>query len=85
MLIKVKRKHIKEGKQSNVHSCPIALAMGEMNLKNPKVFGTYARAGFFGNSRTGTLSRKVKEFIKRFDEGLVVKPFAFRFNLNETE
>lgn len=72
LAIPVKQKHIKKGQVSDTQCCPIALALKEkFKTRLVVVGGEYALIkGVRYNLRRGA------NFIKRFDSGLMVKPFT---------
>lgn len=73
-LIKVRRKHINEGRPSAAESCPVALAIEDSGFRFPDVGG----AGLiFVDGKKYKEPRSVTRFIAKFDEGRKVKPFNF--------
>ena len=72
-LIKVRRKHINEGRPS-AESCPVALAIEDSGFRSPDVGG----AGLiFVDGKKYKEPRSVTRFVAKFDGGKKVKPFNF--------
>lgn len=74
MIVKVTRKHIKNGKRGSMKSCPIALALIGMSFKDCKVDS----ADWCFRDNSATLPKQAQEFIDKFDDKEPVKPFSFR-------
>ena len=73
MQFRVTRKDIKTGKKDNCQLCPVALAMKRaLGAEVQVLMGKYQF-----QSAAHELPYKVTQFIKRFDDGLPVKPFSF--------
>lgn len=77
MLITVTEEDIREGKAGTCQWCPIALAaskiMGACTVSPDRIS--------FSGGRHCYLPRKAKDFIHRFDNGGVVKPFKFEVTI----
>ena len=73
MLVRVTRQDIKNGVPKNNFSCPIAQSLFRAGLHYVSVRSTYVIAG----CRTYRLSLAAQEFVRRFDNGIRVKPATF--------
>lgn len=82
--IEVKQKHIDEGIRGSSLNCPITLAMRqdktiiEAEVHEGEFFFLDLRDDWY---YSGYLSRRAKNFVRRFDLGLTVNPCKFRFTL----
>ena len=84
MIITLSQKHIDEGVKQDCHYCPAALAVKEATGEELVEVATAIR---WGEDWTGDESwkwkhrsptpRAVREFLDRFDRGLLVKPIEF--------
>lgn len=78
-LIKVKRKHIINGRRGSCKVCPIAKALVEQfDTTMVNVDGEFAQV----NLVSSKLPRSASRFIDRFDDGKKVKPFNFFWEAN---
>ena len=81
MIVEVTKKDIELGLPKSRHACPVALAVRRATGK-PRA--DYAEVTvmrdviFHGFTKSTRCSRRVKQFIKRFDDGKEVSPFRFR-------
>jgi hypothetical protein len=78
MKIMVKRKHIRNGQRHCAGACPIALACWEAGLTTyvaPDYVALYDRDC---GRRELHLTSRARAFVKAFDAGRPVKPFAFQ-------
>lgn len=78
--IKVTQSNIDDGYEEESGSCPIALAMEDMGLREPNVTGT--EAWFYRNERCYImkLPSLAKKFVYAFDNFDEVSPFEFEAN-----
>lgn len=79
MIIKVKRRHIKNGLKGCPKRCAVALALEEQTGRKFIVAETVVKD--LGFNLAGDLPRSAKVFIREFDVGRKVKPFNFRIKL----
>ena len=80
-IIEVTKGDITAGRPGDCERCPIALAVARaIKRDDVHVSMSLMRAGDYydSNSILWNLSKKVQNFIRRFDEGKPVKPFRFR-------
>lgn len=82
MIIQVKQKHIKNGKRHSSCNCAFALAVKETTGK-PVVFVTdrveiIEQETHPFNCKNYKCSKKIFNFIDKFDKGMKVKPGSFR-------
>ena len=82
--IEVTAKHLKKGKKHQCGLCPIALAMADAGLEEPRVYAYIAYSGpmamdlNFGNRQSWDLPRSAQRFVQSFDAGRkTAKPFTF--------
>lgn len=84
ILVKVEQKHINLGLRGNCSSCPIALAIKEINQSKFVSIG-YKDASIYFLERDDTytfdLPRAARRFINRFDKDVYVKAKPFNFYL----
>ena len=78
MIIKVTKKHIKEGKCGSYRNCPIALALKSKGFTRVYVDGGDVRAHNSAGFIDANLPIRAMKFIVKFDSGRPVKPFSFR-------
>ena len=81
MIVEVTEKDIELGIRCSRHSCPIALAVRRKTKTPRSEFQevSVTREGIcHGFVKFTRASRRVKRFIKRFDDGQKVEPFKFR-------
>ena len=74
MIVKVTKKHIKNGKRGSSISCPIALALRGMSFKGCIVNSE----DWDFKDKIASLPRNARKFIEDFDEKEPVSPFSFR-------
>jgi hypothetical protein len=95
MRIKVKAKHIKEGKQCSTKTCPVALALRDAGYQHIEVGSETVeikmRKGKKVDHFTGTLPKRAVRFIDKFDRANETdrkkmisqfKPFEFTLKLD---
>ncbi len=82
--IEVTAKHIKKGKKKQCGECPIALAMLDAGMEEPRVYADIAYSGSFadnpefGHRQNWDLPRSAQRFVQSFDAGRpTAKPFTF--------
>ena len=75
--ISVTQKHIDEGIRFSGSSCPIALALKE-EYNYAYVSYDYATICERPNSSMYGCTKRMKQFIDKFDQNKEVKPFKFR-------
>lgn len=73
MKIYVRRRHIKAGERFSSKFCPIALAIRDADGKDVVVLSGIVRV----DGETSALPSVARQFIRHFDAGKPVKPFAF--------
>ena len=74
MIVKVTRKHIKNGKRGSETSYPIALALRGMSFKDCEV----NVHDWYFKDKVVELPKEARAFIKKFDDKEPVEPFSFR-------
>ena len=82
MIIKVTKKHIKNGNRHSIYSCPVALAIQE-ELGYPDFSSICVGNDNFMNKDTYRIvssPRSVQRFIAKYDTYEEVSPFNFRFD-----
>lgn len=79
MIVKVTKKHIKEGKRRNSCECPVALAISDALDRRATVVVNHEDILFstYDVSYCQSSPRSVQRFVKTFDDLGAVKPFAF--------
>ncbi len=81
MLVKVTQKHIDEGKRADCYTCPIALAILDIDPKPVNVQVKYSYVMIYieknGKYKQYELPWEAREFISKFDNGKKVEPFEF--------
>ncbi len=77
MIIKVTKKHITSG-NGTCHNCPVALALRDVVKNSNTTISVDDEEIRIGDAYYDT-SKKIADFINRYDEGFKVKPFSFRF------
>ena len=86
-VVKLMKKHIKNGEKYHPYKCPIALAVKEQCKLN--VIAIHLSQCMIFDNKSGmvnriiSLPRSVCRFINNFDKGMPVKPFNFRLVYNE--
>ena len=73
--ITVTAKDIRDGKRRAAFRCPIALACNRLKYPNASVCHSFIRFEFGGKETPTT--KKMQDWMGRFDLGKVVKPFFF--------
>lgn len=76
MLIRVTKKHIKQGVISDPYSCPVALAIRDKGFECVVTEHTIRTNNIWAYKRYNC-PRSVSRFVKAFDKGRKVKPFSF--------
>lgn len=83
--VEVETDDIQDGERCSISSCPVARAATRATKKRTDVNGSYAR--FYMKDEYGTccewsaeLPKDAKEWIKRYDEGMVQAPIAFNLS-----
>ena len=71
--IEVTPRHIARGKRNDLYLCPLAWAIREKGFARVCVQGGWVLV----NTRCYDLPKAAIKFIRRFDNGLTVKPFTF--------
>lgn len=71
--VKVTKQHIKNGKQDNVHFCPIALAVRALGYKRVTVDSD----NIITRNACFSMPYEASDFVFDFDEFRPVKPFTF--------
>ena len=97
MKIKVTKEHIERGSQDCVHHCPIALAVRDSKIIEVlcdkfqtsflAVKVSYWRLTFFNTVMCCDIenSDEISAFIRAYDTGKKVHPFAFELNPNNAD
>jgi hypothetical protein len=75
--IEVTSKHIKKGVKQDAESCPIALAIRGLKLRNVEVGGDDVDYTKGGKKFQAILPQRARNFVASFDIGKEVKPFSF--------
>lgn len=75
--ITVTTTHIRKGHKGHLYLCPIALAAKSAGFVGPQVMIDEINVGSHDNNANYSLPRSAQRFIKAFDKGRSVKPFAF--------
>ena len=91
MIITLSQKHIDEGVKQDCHHCPAALAIAEATGEE---FVEVATAIRWGEDPTGSGGWKwkhrvstppiLREFMDRYDSGLLVEPITFELEQEKT-
>lgn len=81
MIISVTEKDIVAGSRGSSISCPIALALKRCGLKDVHAYTTHILVTKGKEEFSSVPSRKVLQFINKFDRGLTVKPFRFTLSI----
>ena len=81
MKVEVTQEHIDRGQRKAHCYCPVALALKDVGVKEPVVFGGYFRA--LGDTEDTKLPPKVDDFVLAYDLGLKVTPFTFDLDLSD--
>lgn len=82
MKIKVTQEDIEKGERTNACRCPISRALTRMGFNNS--VATH-HLNIFPKGRimkTIILPKEAKEFIRKFDNYMAVKPFEFELEIN---
>lgn len=78
----VTEKHIKSGIAS-ASQCPIALALRSLHFKNIAVceFGNEVYVSYKKIRYSGSVTKRIKNLIVKFDDGKTIRPFSFNLKL----
>jgi hypothetical protein len=89
--LNITKAHIAEGQAANPGKCPIANSLIE-NIKNityvsvlPNDATIRVKNGSNVVSYKSKLSSKAYSFVKKFDDGRIVKPFTLSFNFERID
>lgn len=76
--VRVTQKNIDEGCMENFHFCPIARAVRAAGFERITVDGCELSIGQYGHGqKVYRLSKKARNFVNNFDQGVPVRPFTF--------
>lgn len=75
--IRVTKKDIEKGEANEYRSCPVALALQRRGFEDVSVH--IDRFYLVAHAPT-RLSKRTREFVRDFDDGMEVKPFSFTIN-----
>jgi hypothetical protein len=84
IIVDVEEKHIKNGNPKWPRSCPVALALNELEYGSASVTQNTIRLGDPLEGPCYRAPQSVQDFVKFFDAGASVKPFSFELDLDKT-
>jgi len=79
--VRVTARDIRKGEPEKPAWCPVALAIGRATGVQPSVYADFVRVYVQGGYYDSDLPQEVQNFIDRFDNQGIVKPFRFTLEL----
>ena len=80
--VKVTRRDIDNGKPRDMDSCPIAKAIHRCRFRKAEVDNSVIHLrGYYSDGDPLPMPETAKRFVKQFDAGKPVKPFAFTLRI----
>jgi hypothetical protein len=81
IIIKVTKKHIREGRMCSSSRCPISLALIDRDPDADPDVTDWVYFNLHGKSYEGRATKKIMAFFMAFDAGKRVKPQAFTLHV----